>query len=171
MVHFPPIHSLLAHLQEILPSLDADYRRENAKSLGSRITNVPVESTELLGDRSTDSYEGRKKPFFCSVCCWRTGPCPRQQQVVNGSLKTLFNFVACSAVSVCQSTWLKKMLRKCWLVSLPMICLTYTRCLTDHIKGTLLTASNLCVVLLLSSHILMCWADVGAGGNRMVIAH
>lgn len=47
-------HSLLMHLQETLPSLEAGYKCENAKSLGSRITRVPVESAELLENYTTE---------------------------------------------------------------------------------------------------------------------
>lgn len=63
MVNFTSIHSLLAHLQETLPSLEAYYRCENAKSLGSRITSVPVESAELLENYRTNSSEEKETSF------------------------------------------------------------------------------------------------------------
>lgn len=88
-----------------LTSLEAYYRCENVKSPGSRITSVPVESAELLENYRTNNSE--EKETSAEYVEERT--CPRQQQVVNVSLMTQFNFAACSAVSVCQSTWLTKM--------------------------------------------------------------
>ena len=68
----------------------------------------------------------------------------RQQQVLNVSLH-IHLYSAQLSVHIANIKMLSLFNE---LISLNIICLPYTRCLTDHIKDTVLTAFNLWVLLL-----------------------
>lgn len=97
VVNISQIHSLLSHLQGTVPSLEAYSRCENAKSPGSRITSVRVESAELLENYRTNSH-GEKETTSAEFVV-EEKICPRQQQVVNVSLMTRFHLFSLAQLS------------------------------------------------------------------------
>lgn len=93
----------------MLPLVEACYRCENAKSLGSKITSVPVESAELLNLYRANSNEEKDT----RVCCWRED----LSSTVAGGVSDELCLLSCFSLSVHMVELGAKLTLACWSTS------------------------------------------------------